>query len=73
MILKNIAVNPYQVKDYFCITLSSQGPANGFPFLSVDRDSYIIGLEAGLAKIFREDGTALPLENAVQWQRGSPS
>ena len=45
MILKNIAVNPYQVKDYFCITLSSQGPANGFPFLSVDRDSYIIGLE----------------------------
>lgn len=40
-----ISVNPYQIQDNACVTLKSQGPLNGFPFFSIDRDSYIVNVE----------------------------
>lgn len=43
--IQKISVNPRQIQDYTCITLNAQGPLDGFPFLSIDRDSYIVGAE----------------------------
>lgn len=43
--IQRISVNPYQIQDNACVTLKSQGPLNGFPFFSIDRDSYIVGAQ----------------------------
>lgn len=43
--IQNVSINPHQINDYNCITLQADGPLNGFPLLSIDRDSCIVGLE----------------------------
>lgn len=43
--IQKISIHPHQVSNYSCITLKADGPLNDFPFLSIDRDSYIVGLE----------------------------
>lgn len=43
--IQRISVKPYQAEGYHYITLKGGEPLDGFPFLSIDRDSYIVGLE----------------------------
>ena len=43
--IQTISINPHQVKDYTCVTINAQGMLNGFPFLSIDRDSYLVSVE----------------------------
>lgn len=43
--IQRMSINPHQIDHYTCITLQADGLLNGFPFLSIDRDSYIVGLE----------------------------
>lgn len=54
--IQNISVNPHQVKNYSCVEINAQGPLNGFPFLSVDRDSYLVGVEVQSGINFDVDG-----------------
>ena len=43
--IQRVSINPRQIQNYICITLDAEGALNGFPFLSVDRDSYLVGVE----------------------------
>lgn len=43
--IQKVSIAPHQVRDYACITINAQDVFNGFPFLSVDRDSYLCGVE----------------------------
>lgn len=43
--IRELSIAPYQIQDYTVITSGIPGSADDFPFLSVDRDSYIAGLE----------------------------
>lgn len=43
--IQNISIDPHKIKGYTCLTLNTKGPMDGFPFLSVDRDSYLVGVE----------------------------
>lgn len=43
--IQKLSIPPHQVKDYSCITINAQDVFNGFPFLSIDRDSYLVGVE----------------------------
>ena len=43
--IQRVSINPRQIQNYTCITLDAEGALNGFPFLSVDRDSYLVGVE----------------------------
>ena len=43
--IQKLTISPHQVSDYTCVTINSQGPLSSFPFLSVDRDSYLVGVE----------------------------
>lgn len=43
--IQSVSIDPHQIKSYSCITLNRQGPLNGFPILSIDRDSYIVGAQ----------------------------
>lgn len=41
--IQNISIQPHQVKEYARITFDVQG--DGFPLLSIDRDSYLTGVQ----------------------------
>lgn len=43
--IQNISVNPEQLRDYTELKITSGGPLGGFPFMSIDRDSYIVQAE----------------------------
>ena len=43
--IQKLTISPNQISDYTCLTINSQGPLSGFPFLSIDRDSYLVGVE----------------------------
>lgn len=43
--IQKLTISPNQISDYTCVTINSQGPLSSFPFLSVDRDSYLVGVE----------------------------
>lgn len=43
--IQKLSISPHQIRDYSCITISAQDVLNGFPFLSIDRDSYLVGVE----------------------------
>lgn len=43
--IQTISFSPYQIGAYACATLKAPGPLNGFPFLSIDQDSYIAGAQ----------------------------
>lgn len=43
--IQKLTISPRQVSDYTCVAINSQGPLSGFPFLSIDRDSYLVGVE----------------------------
>lgn len=43
--IQRISIEPHQVKGYTCLSIHAQGILNGFPLLSIDRDSYIVGAE----------------------------
>lgn len=43
--IQNISIQPHQIKAYTEMKLSVPGESNAFPFLSIDRDSYIVGAE----------------------------
>ena len=40
-----VLINPHQIEVYTCLSLNIEGVLQGFPFLSIDRDSYIVGLQ----------------------------
>lgn len=37
-------IQPNRIKAYTTVTLNAKGPLNGFPLLSIDRDSYLAGV-----------------------------
>lgn len=43
--IQKLTISPHQISDHACITINSQGSLSGFPFLSIDRDSYLVGVE----------------------------
>ena len=43
--IHEISIEPHQVESYSCIMFNAEGPLHRFPFLSIDRDSYIVGLQ----------------------------
>lgn len=43
--IQKLTISPHQISDHTCITINSQGSLSGFPFLSIDRDSYLVGVE----------------------------
>lgn len=43
--IQKLTISPHQINDHACITINSQGSLSGFPFLSIDRDSYLVGVE----------------------------
>lgn len=43
--IQKISIQPYQIKNYTVIGLSISDAPEKFPFLSIDRDSYIVGAE----------------------------
>ena len=43
--IQKLSISPGQVNDYLCMRIEAQGSLNGFPFLSIDRDSYFVGVE----------------------------
>lgn len=43
--IQQLSINPGQIKNYRCMNLNASGPLNGFPFLSIDQDSYVVGIE----------------------------
>ena len=43
--IQKISIQPYQIKNYTEIGLSISDAPEKFPFLSIDRDSYIVGAE----------------------------
>lgn len=43
--IQKLSISPGQVNDYLCMRIESQGSLNGFSFLSIDRDSYLVGVE----------------------------
>lgn len=54
--IQRVSINPNQINNYTCITLQADGPLDGFPFLSIDRDSYIVGLEVQSGINFDTEG-----------------
>lgn len=42
--IQTISIQPNQIKAYTTVTLNAKGPLNGFPLLSIDRDSYLAGV-----------------------------
>lgn len=54
--IQKISVEPYQVKKYSCIPLPAQGMLGGFPLLSIDCDSYIVGLDLQSGLNFDPEG-----------------
>lgn len=40
--IQKISLEPHQIKGYVCISLQGDESLKGFPFLSIDRDSYIV-------------------------------
>lgn len=66
--IQKLSIPPYQVKDYSCITINAQDVFNNFPFLSIDRDSYLVGVEVQSGINFDPaGGTVSPLERAAPW------
>lgn len=54
--IQTISVNPPDhLRGYTELTMSSGGPLNGFPFLSIDRDSYIVQAEVQSGINFRPE------------------
>lgn len=54
--IQTISVNPPDhLRSYTEVTISSGGPLAGFPFLSIDRDSYIVQAEVQSGINFRPD------------------
>lgn len=52
--IQTISVNPPdRLRSYTELTISSDGPLTGFPFLSIDRDSYIVQAEVQSGINFR--------------------
>lgn len=45
MIVRNLSIKPYQIKDITTLDIDLPGAQGKFPFLTIDRDSYIIGGE----------------------------
>ena len=43
--IQRITINPNQIRGYSEFTLSAEGQLHGFPLLSIDEDSYIVGAE----------------------------
>ncbi len=43
--IQRVSFHPNQIQDYTCLTLNAQNELNGFPFLSLDRDSYLVSVE----------------------------
>lgn len=43
--IQRVSINPHQVTSCQCIRLQVDGPLSDFPLLSIDRDSYLVGLE----------------------------
>ena len=67
--IQTISINPHQVKDYTCVTINAQGMLNGFPFLSIDRDSYLVSVEIQSGINFDPAAvTALQWASAVRWR-----
>lgn len=54
--IQRLSINPGSIKDYTCMTLNASGSLNGFPFLSIDQDSYIVGLEVQSGINFSPEG-----------------
>lgn len=70
--IQKLTISPNQISDYTCLTINSQGLLSGFPFLSIDRDSYLVGVEVQSGINFDvAGGTASQLERAAPWP--SPS
>ncbi len=41
----HISVAPHQIRDYVCMSLTTEDVLDGFPFLSIDRDSYLVDVD----------------------------
>jgi len=44
-VIQRISIQPHQLRDYTELKINSPGPLNGFPLLTIDADTYIIGAE----------------------------
>ena len=43
--IQRVSFNPHQIQNFTCITLNAQNGLNGFPFLSLDQESYLVQVE----------------------------
>ena len=43
--IQRISIQPYQIREYACLTLQASGDLNKFPLLCIDRDSYIVSAD----------------------------
>lgn len=71
--IQKLTISPHQITDYTCITTNSQGLLSGFPFLSIDRDSYMVDFEMQSGINFDPaGGTVSQSESAAPWLIRSP-